>query len=101
MRKNSDRYHWFREMPETLRLCLYSNLIVFPGVVVLLTYGIFGILLNIPLTYLVVDTVTFFGIRAQECRRIERRRREEEAEHSEEVRQRIYQKIEELREMEI
>lgn len=99
MQVNFKKNHWFREMSELTRLCLYSNLILLPGVIILLLFEVLGILLNIPLTYLIVDVFIVLGIRRQECLRIARRKAEEEEELSGRALQNVRQKIEELRQM--
>lgn len=88
------------EMSETERLCLYSNLILVPGITILFCYGVFGILLSIPLTYLIVDVFWIYGIRKYECRRIARQKMEEEEERSGRALESIRQKLEELRQIE-
>lgn len=91
---------WFRQMPEIAKLCLYSNLILLPGVIILLFYEILGVLLNIPLTYLVMDVLAVAVIRRQQHRRSARQKAEEEEEASGKVILAVRQKIEELRQME-
>lgn len=99
MRENLKKNSWFRKMSEFARLCLYSNLILLPGVIILLCYEVFGILLNIPLTYFIVDVLSVLGIRRQERRRNVRQRAEEEEELSGRAILSVRQKIEELRQM--
>ncbi len=99
MQVNFKKSHWFGEMPEPTRLCLYSNLILLPGVIILLFYEILGISLDIPLTYLIVDALAVLGIRRQECRRIAQQKVEEEEELSGRAIRNIRRKIEELRQI--
>lgn len=99
MQVNIKKNPWFRKMSEFAKLCLYSNLILLPGIIVLLCYEVLGVLLNIPLTYLIVDVLSILGIRRQERRRIVRQKVEEEEELSGRAIQSIRQKIEELRQI--
>lgn len=95
----SKKNQWFREMPELKRLCLYSNLILLPGVIILLCYETLGILLHIPLTYLILDVVAVLLIRRHECYRIARQKEEEEEELSGRTILCIRHKLEELRQI--
>lgn len=99
MQVNLKKNQWFREMSELTRLCLYSNLILLPGVIVLLFYEVFGMLFNIPLTYLIVDVFAVLVVRGQERRRIARQKVEEEEELSGKAIRSIRRKIEELRQI--
>lgn len=97
MHEKPKKGDWFWQMSEFTRLCLYSNLILLPGIITVICYEVFGILLNIPLMYVGVDLFVICVIRRQEMRRIARERAEKEEEMSGRAGLVVKQKLEELR----
>lgn len=89
-----------REMPELSKLCLYSNLILTPGMLILLFYAVNGNVLNIPCTYLVMDCVIFLVMLRHERVRRAYQKREEEEETSGRALESTLQNLEQLRKIE-
>lgn len=94
------RASWFREMTGHARLCLYSNILIVPGLCILIYYRCTGDILNIPLTYLVLDLVIVLWIRRRELRKAQRRLIQKEEFISGKYMENLSQKIEELRQIE-
>lgn len=88
-------------MSELAKLCLYSNLILAPGMLILLFYAAKGNILNIPLTYLAIDGVILCVMTRHECTRSVCHRQEEEEESSGRALERTLQKLDKLRKIEV
>ena len=86
-----------REMPELSKLCLYSNLILTPGMLILLFFAVNGNVLNIPCTYLVLDCAIFLAMLRHERARRAYQKKEEEEESSGRAMESTLQKLEQLR----
>lgn len=69
-------------MPELSKLRLCSNLILAPGALMLIFYAVTGKVLNVPVTYGIVDILVLIGIMGYERIRRKRQRLEEEEEYS-------------------
>lgn len=85
---------------ELARLRMWANLILAPGVLLLLYYAVTGRVLSIPLTYVIVDIVVLIGIRYHAKLWRKRQRLEEEEEHSGRAMEDLRRKLEYMRQLE-
>lgn len=83
---------------ELARLRMWANLIMAPGVLLLLYYAVTGKVLNIPVTYVIVDIVVLIGIRFHAY--LWRKRIEEEEEESGRAMENLRCKLEYMRQLE-
>lgn len=93
--KCPQQWRWIRELKGFDRICFSSMMMLDAGVIILIFYYATGIILNIPLTYLIIDVII---IKGWECS--EQKRRAREAEYEGDRTEIIRQKIEELKEIE-
>lgn len=85
---------------ELARLRMWANFILVPGVLLLLYYAVTGRVLNIPVTYVIVDIVVLIGIRCHAKRWRKWQRREEEEEYSGRAMENVRRKLEYMRQLE-
>lgn len=85
---------------ELARLRMWADLILVPGVLLLLYYAVTGRVLSIPVTYVIVDIVVLIGIRYYTKLRRKRQRLEEEEEYSGRARENVRRKLEYMRQLE-
>lgn len=89
-------FGWFLRMSELSRLRLYTDLLIIPGMIIFITYAVSGKVLNMYLTYGIVDFIIIIESMIYVRYREERKRIEEEAENSELEWEYIRRKIEQL-----
>ena len=88
-------WQWIRKLKGYDRICFSSMMMLDAGVFILIFYYVTGIILNIPLTYLIIDILIIKGWEYSE-----QKRRARETEYEGNRTEIIRQKIEELREIE-
>lgn len=85
---------------ELARLRMWANLILVPGVLLLLYYAVTGRVLSIPVTYVIVDIVVLIGRRCHVVLWRKRQRLEEEEEFSGRAMENVRRKLEYMRQLE-
>lgn len=89
------RWQWIRELKGYEKISFISMMVLDAPVLILIIHYATGIILNIPLTYLIVDILLLMS-----WKRSEAKKRAREAEYAGDRTEMIHQKIEELKEIE-
>lgn len=100
MKDKPKNRHWFLSMSEFDRLCFYSNMLMVPGLIILIYYQITGIELSIPKVYIIMDAIIVWLIRRSELRWIAQKEKEEEEERSGRADMKVMMALERLKEAE-